>query len=134
MDDVRFDLWTRRGFGLAAGSLFAALLALASVDDVMARKKRKRRCTKHEKRCGKKCIKGSCCPGKACGELGESCECGRTVEGKSFCFTALINGVCLQCESSAACEGEFQCVKTDECGGVTAICHAPCGFVPSRTV
>ena len=43
MDDSRFDAWTRRRFGLAAGGLSASLLGLVSLDDAAAKKKRKKK-------------------------------------------------------------------------------------------
>jgi hypothetical protein len=137
VDDARFDAWTRRRFGLAAGGLASAILGLAAVGEGEARKKHRRkhkrkhrkRCKPGETRCGKKCVQGTCCPGYYCGE---ACSCGRTVEGGSFCFTTAFESICRQCESSGDCGDEgFQCVQTDACGAlITAICFAPCGFTP----
>jgi len=45
MDGPRFAAWTRRRFGLVAGSL-AAALGLARDGDIAAKKKRKKRCKK----------------------------------------------------------------------------------------
>lgn len=133
MDDLQFDAWTRRRFGIAAGGIAAAFLGLTTIDSANAKNKRKRKkkkCKKSEKRCGKKCVKGTCCPGKSCGE---DCECGRTVEGRGFCFAKVLN-ICAQCTSSAECEEGSQCVQIDPpCGEVTAVCKPPCGFDPSRS-
>jgi hypothetical protein len=46
MDDARFDAWTRRRFGLAAGGLAATALGLAGMENAQTRKKRKKRCRK----------------------------------------------------------------------------------------
>ena len=42
MDAKHFDAWTRRKFGLAAGSAVAALVAFRHADDAGARKRCKR--------------------------------------------------------------------------------------------
>jgi hypothetical protein len=69
MDGSRFDAWTRRRFGLAAGGAIGSLLGLHDVepDDAEA-KKRKRRCRK---------LGQSCTPGgrrKCCKKRGLSCQ------------------------------------------------------------
>ncbi len=128
MDDVRFDAWTRRRFGLATGGLVITLGGLARGEDATARRKRKK-CGKNKTRCGKTCVKGNCCPGKSCGP---QCACRKTVSGKRFCAGTGIMPVCEQCDSDADCSDiTFRCVPTDPsvCGPViTASCVVPCGF------
>jgi len=58
MDAKHFDAWTRRRFGLAAGSAIAALFALRDADHVGARK---RRCKKLGRACA---FSGGHCCGK----------------------------------------------------------------------
>ena len=41
MDGSRFDAWTRRRFGVAAGGLAGSFLPLAGWDDAEAKKKEK---------------------------------------------------------------------------------------------
>jgi Chaperone of endosialidase len=63
MDDTRFDAWTRRRFGFAAGGLAAAVLGLAGSEDAQTKKKNKKRCKK---------LGAGCKPGgkrKCCGTL-----------------------------------------------------------------
>lgn len=69
MDRFRFDSWTRRRVGLAAGGLAVALADLSPVD---AKKKRKRRKNKKRRKCKKlreSCVDGGrrCCHGRTCG-------------------------------------------------------------------
>jgi hypothetical protein len=61
MDGSRFDAWTRRRFGVAAGGAAATLFGLASLSDAAAKKKRKKR----PKRCRK--LWATCSPrGRRC--------------------------------------------------------------------
>jgi hypothetical protein len=108
VDGSRFDAWTRRRFGLAAGGLAGSLLALvhAGQDDVTATKKKKK---KKKKRCGRLGAfcnpdgKPGCCGGLTCDirffgtpfccvRGGESCETGHeccsgecTTDFKCYC-------------------------------------------------
>ena len=63
MEDACFDACTRRRFGMAASSLAAALLGLASNDAETKKRKRKKRC----KRLGQGCKPGG--KRQCCGEL-----------------------------------------------------------------
>lgn len=77
MDGSRFDAWTRRRFGLVAGSALAAALGSASPDnvaDVEANTHQQRR-GRRRKRCRKPqrvCVPGGrrCCGGHACRTVG----------------------------------------------------------------
>ncbi|CAA9547701.1 MAG: hypothetical protein AVDCRST_MAG59-1423 [uncultured Thermomicrobiales bacterium] len=78
MDDSKFDAWTRRGFGRAAGGAAASLLGLAGLDTAgtgVAGAADRARCRKVTRSCSatKPC----------CGDL----TCGRSVirEGKFCC-------------------------------------------------
>jgi hypothetical protein len=130
MTASRLAAWTRRRLGLAAGG--AALLWLPAPDEDAAAKKMKK-CKKSEKRCGKKCVNGTCCPGRPCG--GGECRCTRTVEVRSFCklsdprLGAICIGanLCPECVSSDECGNGFKCVKDDDFG-VIPLCQPPCGF------
>lgn len=72
MDDLAFDTWTRRTFGLATGGLAAAgLLGLGGLHDADAKKKKKK----------KKC-KGCCTKsGSSCKKKSKKCKA-------SFCLNA----------------------------------------------
>jgi hypothetical protein len=69
MDASRFDTWTRRHFGLAAGSAMASLLGLAGPwAAAKKRHKKKKRCTKLGRTCGGK---RKCCRGFDCDAVGD---------------------------------------------------------------
>ncbi len=73
MDGSRFDAWTRRGFGVAAGGLAGSLLALSAIPDAEAgRGKKKKRC----KKLGDVCNDGKkkCCCGYGCQTSGMSVQ------------------------------------------------------------
>src|SRR5262245_41081477 len=68
LDGSRFDAWTRRRLGLAAGGFVASLLALVGVDAAAKKKgkKKKQRCRK----LGEFCTPGGsqkCCDNQRCG-------------------------------------------------------------------
>lgn len=77
MNDSRFDTWTRRRFGIAAGGMTAALLNLPGGTSVEAGKsKRKRRRKKRCKPLGAGCAqngKKRCCKTLACEEGSNRC-------------------------------------------------------------
>jgi hypothetical protein len=126
MDDSRFDGWTRRRFGLATGGLFAALFGVTTTERTAAKHHRHhkpKRCTKTETTCGKKCVKGICCPGTDCSP---DCECRRAVEGDTFCFFTNSLVSCEQCESSTDCPDGQRCAKSSLCVGSTALCLPEC--------
>ena len=84
MDGSRFDAWTRRRFGSAAGSLAAVLL---SGNEAAAKKERKR-CQKAGKTCGGK---KRCCGQLRCAQTGEVNpvdRCCRHTEGGSCATSA----------------------------------------------
>ena len=122
MDGSRFDAWTRRGFGTAAGGLAGALLAQAAIPVAKAGKKKKKKCGKQNDQCNsgkKKCCCGyechpqdssgnrccraadfpassdeECCSGHR--ELGR-CICktlGQTCDSNEACCSGLCSGTC----------------------------------------
>jgi hypothetical protein len=130
MDDARFDAWTRRRFGLAAGGL-AVVLGELVWGDAAAKKKHKHKhkrtkCKSQQTRCHKQCFKGNCCPGKPCGAGGQECVCGRTSAGKTFCYEQIL-ALCQSCNSDADCTAPSRCVQVTGCDEVTAICLPACG-------
>ena len=71
MDDSRFDAWTRRRFGLAAGGAAVSLFGRGGNQDVGARKKRKKKKRPAQDTCaalGQPCDPGNraCCGNAAC--------------------------------------------------------------------
>jgi hypothetical protein len=113
----------RRRLGIAAGGLAALLGLTRSPAD--ARKRRRRKCKKNEKRCGRKCVKGTCCPGKPCGSAGgPPCECRKATDGRAFCADDL-PALCEQCPA-AGCGANRRCVPETACAGITAICRGAC--------
>lgn len=74
MDGSRFDLWTRRRFGLVAGGAAAVLTGILELDGTTARKKRRRK--KRKWRDGTNCraVDEICAGlgGVLCGQLRQS--------------------------------------------------------------
>jgi hypothetical protein len=119
MDAKHFDAWTRRRFGLAAGSALAALLGLRNADDAGARR---RRCLRQGRACtfdGKRC----------CGKL--TCE-NTFVEGDWFDVCCKPDGESCTADSICCltnCDAETGKCKT--CQG--QVCVGPgdcCPYVP----
>jgi hypothetical protein len=65
MDGLRFDIWTRRRVGIAAGGAFPALLGLTARNDGTAKKKKKR-CRKLGKTCKTNGNRKKCCGSLKC--------------------------------------------------------------------
>jgi hypothetical protein len=126
MHDSRFDAWTRRRFGLAAGNAAAALLGLTAgrPNRAAAKKNSKpKKCKSGQKKCGKKCIAKSkccggcggqtCCDGKCkdlatdganCGACGNTCVLGDCIHGACRCGNGM--PVCgAECSCGARAEG-----------------------------
>jgi hypothetical protein len=119
MVGLRFDLWTRRRFGLAASGFAALLLGVAPRPDADAKKGKKKRCMKVGNACRKSNKAKRCCRGLACdvtpGGPGRSC-CHR--------------------QRRTLCNNEFECcgdqvVCSDRIGDPTFRCcgilNASCG-------
>jgi hypothetical protein len=140
MDGLRFDAWTRRRFGLLAGGGLAALLGALPHSEPDAKKRRKRRpskkrrCRRKANRtwCGGTCVRGGCCPDKACGS-DPGCECVRTIEGQTACMETDAVLLCFGgCASSAECADGAACLPLPEpCkDNVTSLCFPRCGSEP----
>jgi hypothetical protein len=143
MNAKHFDAWTRRKFGLAAGSILAALLALSHTDGAGARRRclRKGRvCSNTNKRC---CGKLSCDSTFANGEFGEfccklddaSCKPGASEPGCCSTYCDAETETCRTCQgrpcdANRPCCPQWNC-ENDFCGGCAiegAGCHdhRPC--------
>lgn len=134
MDGSRFDAWTRRGFGLAAGGVAGTLLAQAGLVGTEAKKKKKKKkkqcpelpvcrgfgasCTTDGTRsccCGLDCrpagMSGNACcraAGTACTTSGECCSTAPNACTGGFCFCKT-NGQ--PCTSNGQC-CSFRCGAT----------------------
>ncbi len=129
MDGSRFDAWTRRRFGLAAGGFAGALRGLMGFDGAVAKKgkKRKRRCKRAGQGCGsgkrRKCCKNLVCqPIEArggaklcCREVGGSCSLENNV-----CCSGLCNGIECFCKTVGGnCDFDANCCTPLTCEGGT---------------
>lgn len=119
MDGERFDAWTRRRFGLAAGGAAASMLGLLGLDDAEAKKKKNKKKNKNKKNKNK----------KQCRKLGQTCD--QTQKNKKCCNQ---NQLCAQVQGLGS--GNFCCkqrgsgcsVNTDCCGSdkcTNGSCVAP---------
>ncbi len=109
MDGTRFDGWTRRRFGLAAGGMIVASGWPEVANQAAARKGK--HCKGKKKRCGKKCIdkkaccggcgQGTCCDGRCvdlgsdvahCGVCGNGCRSGVCLHGVCTCKNFFSDG------------------------------------------
>jgi hypothetical protein len=105
MEGPRFDAWTRRRFGLAAGGFVAATLGVAEMGTAGAKRTKKKRCRKLGKRCR---------PGRkprCCGSL----RCGRSAgveENPRFC-----------CKTEGKpCQEDVDCCDGTGCAPMTQTC------------
>jgi hypothetical protein len=154
MDGPRFDAWTRRQVGFAAGSLIGASLGLGALAAAEAGK-----CKGNKKKCGKKCIsKKKCCGGcgqktcchgtcvdlatsaKHCGICGNACASGECVHGACTCTNFFDDcpagvpcscglylgggGVCFS-TPSGLCDSHDDCPVGSACL-VNGQCSGPC--------
>ena len=106
MDDRLFDTLTRRlRDAVDRRSLLASLFSAPALGILIAPgiSAGKKKCRKGKKRCGKRCVRGTCCPDKPCG--GGECICSRSIEGKTFCSKS----------NMVLCEIGI-CASSDECG------------------
>ena len=123
MDDSRFDAWTRRRFGLATGGLLATALGLG-LHETSAKKHQPKKCKKRELKCGKKCVKGGCCPGTSCDD---KCTCGRTTSGKTECLGVMdCQGPFTKCTKNGDCSITERCVASGCPGKKGNVCWPRC--------
>ncbi len=131
MDGSHFDAWTRRRFGVIAGGLAVSLLGVASSDEAIARRKRRKkkgRCRDVTESCGgkKKCCRNYTCDrvglsaGTFCcrevrqtcnGDTGPCCRdqvCDRISGLSGFRCCGTVNA---SCQSSGECCGNFRCLE-----------------------
>ena len=108
MDAKHFDAWTRRKFGLAAGSALAALLALRNEDDAGARR---RRCLRQ---------------GRVCTSTGRRC-CGKLECQNTFANGTWDNDVCCKPDGES-CSAETICCRTN-CDAASGKCKTCQGQV-----
>jgi hypothetical protein len=131
MDDTSFDQLARWFLSIAdrrhllrrsSSAVGVVVLGLASAsDDAAGKKRRKKRCRNDKKRCGKKCVRGNCCPGRPCGGS-ETCSCLRTTEGDTVC-TEIVR-ICGECVDSSDCASIQRCVLEDGC--IAPVCATLC--------
>ncbi|MGH7964085.1 MAG: hypothetical protein ACRERD_20070 [Candidatus Binatia bacterium] len=123
MDGSRFDSWTRRGFGLAAGGLVASVLGVAGLTDADAKKKRKKRCKKVTQRCKLGGKKKRCCHGLRCDRVEDAA--GRHCCRKTQAACASDNECCLYhvCDEIFAGSGNRCCIKLPTPLAPTAPCQ-----------
>jgi hypothetical protein len=126
MDGSRFDDWTRRRFGLAAGGVVAALLGLNALDVEAKKKKKKKKKKRKKKRCRKLaqvCTQGGkkkCCSGQLCGHslfsnVGDRC----CLPGGATCTAATATDCCTTscgADNRCFCKGPGQpCNSNSQC-------------------
>lgn len=107
MNALRFDAWTRRRFGLAAGGMLAASIGVVGLVPAGAKNRHKRR----RKRCrklGRTCVEGG--NRKCCGDL----KCDRNEIGEphpTFCCKREGKG----CQADSECCNGLGCAPTQLC-------------------
>ncbi|MGH2616577.1 MAG: hypothetical protein ACRDJC_15155, partial [Thermomicrobiales bacterium] len=118
MTNSRFDIWTRRRFGLAMGGIVASALSLPLGGGAKARKKkkkRKKRCLRVNQPCRDGSKKKRCCKNLRCDEA------------KIISPTGL--GCCRHFQ--ARCESEIECCSSFKCQNVVGLpgnrCCTPLG-------
>jgi hypothetical protein len=118
MDDGAFDRLTRRVGGAfsrrttLAAAVGAGLTAVLGPTQPPTAAKRKPKCKKGERRCGK-----ICCNRKHC-----NCEPDR--DGKAGCFEETSGGNC--CESNAECPSTQRCIGVCMAGSEPGRCFDFC--------
>jgi len=117
MEDIRFDAWTRRRFGLAAGGMLAALAGLGAVEETAAKHHHKKRCRKRQQTCS---AKRTCCNkdgGISCEPVPARLDC-KAVAGSSCCG-----------QPGASCSGKCDC-----CGDLACVVKVPTTGKAGKTV
>ena len=137
MDALRFDAWTRRRIGLAAGGLAASLLARDSPESA-ARKRKKKRCVQVGAPCrnakkARRCCRGLACdvtpggPGRACCHRQRQTACNDDFEccGDQVLCTDRIGEPAFRCLGilGASCAETADCAGSLECESET--CQFP---------
>jgi hypothetical protein len=121
MDGSRFDAWTRRRFGLAAGGLAGSLVALESAKVATAsqkKKKKQRRCKKDGQDCGGR---QKCCEDLICrpieGLVGRHCcrDIDQPCTAMVQCCSGVCEGVCICKSTGSVCFVDANCCS-GSCG------------------
>ena len=109
MDGSRFDNWTRRRFGLAAGGFAASLLGLARLEEAEAKNNKPKKDKKPKK-------------AKKCKKLGTGCN--PTAKFKKCCGPGVCQSVdsvggnrCCQTLSGSVCSSDSECCGNMRCVG-----------------
>lgn len=132
MDGSRFDAWTRRRFGLAAGGLVGSFAGLFGIgeDDAKAKKGKKKRCRKLGQSC-KSSGKRACCKkkGLACLQAeGGGSQCCRRGQAScasdgQCCSGSCMDGLC-QCKTNGMeCAFDAFCCSLNCAGDMNATCQ-----------
>jgi hypothetical protein len=97
MKSSRFDSWTRRRFGLAAGGALAALTRLASPEAADAKKtKTKKRCRKVGQVCRQSGKRKRCCSGRLCERFdGQNFRCCKPLDQPCSAGGECCSGYCI---------------------------------------
>jgi hypothetical protein len=107
MDGSRFDAWTRRKFGLAAGGAVAALVGMTGLTDTEAKKKKKKKCRKLGQTCDINTKNQKCC------KKNEDCAQVQGLGSSNFCCKP----------HNANCSVNTDCCGNRKCSG--GICVNP---------
>ncbi len=103
MDGSRFDAWTRRKFGLAAGGAVASLIGLAALPEAEAKKnknKNKKQCRKLGQTCDINKKNQRCC------KSGQDCAQVQGISGNVCCKQQNAN-----CQHNTDCCGTRKCTN-----------------------
>jgi hypothetical protein len=128
MDGLKFDAWTRRGFGVAASGLAGSLLALSAVPKAKAKKgkkKKKDKCLKFGDSCNPSGNKECCCPlacqenlppasgHRCCFQNGEPCT---AQNGSQKCCSGVCAGATMDVPGHCLCKTNGQgCSADNQC-------------------
>jgi hypothetical protein len=130
MDGTRFDRWTRRRFGAAAGGFAAFLLGPDARRDIAAKKGKKTRCRSLLQTCSPTKKENHCCSGLNCDPIHDftglrccygrqhPCNDGGVCCGNTVCLPVdgLVGKVC--CGTGAAfCRSNQDCCSGLVCSG-----------------
>jgi hypothetical protein len=143
MDASRFDAWTRRRLGWAAGGLATSLFNLSTLDGAAAKKKKKRckkiRCKTELQSCDPDIEKERCCLGLNCDVFGEQpglrCCLGlrsRCLPGDDHCCSELLCAAANGLEGNRCCADiTGRCSQNEDCCGEAICGQGGCLIPPS---
>jgi hypothetical protein len=144
MDETRFDAWTRRRLGLAAGGLASFALRPETRHAVMAKKKHKHRirCQKVLAPCDPNDKKRRCCSGLNCDvfdlQVGLRCCLGlRSLceAGNNQCCGELLCSEVTQLGGTHCCsDGSAPCSEDEDCCFGAPCIQGACAAISDRAV